>query len=70
MKFSVCHSAPPVRRPPHQHRGQRCAIPHSYPPLPRRCISYAKVPNQDGPYAYWSLDTAVDAGVQKEKIAR
>ena len=32
-------------------------------------ISYAKIPNQYGPYAYCSLDKAVDAQVQKEKIA-
>ena len=37
------------------------------PPPPR--ISYAKVPNQYGPYAYCSLDKALDARVQKEKFA-
>ena len=35
------------------------------PPPP--CNSYAKVPNQYGPYAYCSLDKAVDAQAQKEK---
>ena len=39
-----------------------------YPPPPS-CISYAKVPNQCGPYAYCSLDKAVDARVYKERIA-
>ena len=37
------------------------------PPPP--CINYAKVPNYYGPYAYCSLGKAVDAQVQKEKIA-
>ena len=40
-----------------------CANP---PPL---CISDAKVPNQYRPYACCSLDKAVDARVQKERIA-
>ena len=38
-------------------------------PSPLLCISYAKVPNQYGPYAYCSLDPAIDARVQKEKFA-
>ena len=33
------------------------------------CNSYAKVLNQYGPYSYCSLDKAVDAQIQKEKIA-
>jgi hypothetical protein len=33
------------------------------------CISYTKVPNQYGPYAYCSWDKAVDTQAQKEKIA-
>ena len=36
---------------------------------PQPCISYASVPNYYSPYAYCSLDKAVDAQVQKEKIA-
>ena len=35
----------------------------STPPPPPRCDSYAKVPNQCGPYAYCSLDEGV-AGAQ------
>ena len=38
-------------------------------PPPPLCKSYAKVPNQYGPYACCSLDKAVDVRVQKEKIA-
>ena len=36
---------------------------------PPPCKSYAKVPNYYGLNAYCSLDKAVDAHVQKEKIA-
>ena len=50
------------------------------PPPPPPCISYAKIPNQYGPYAYCSLDTGVACAqhiqlptpgtqVQKERIA-
>ena len=39
---------------------------HTRPPP---CISYGKVPNYYGPYAYCSLDKAVDTQVQKENIA-
>ena len=63
------------------HHGARCmwplafnsrACPHSFgaptqPPPP--CISYTKVPNKYGPYAYCSSDKAIDAQVQREKIA-
>ena len=49
-------------------------------PPPPRCISYTKVPNQYGPYAYCSLDTGVACArhiqlptpgtqVKKERIA-
>ena len=41
--------------------------PPSLPPPP--CKSYAEVPNKYGPYAYGSLDKAMDTQVQKEKIA-
>ena len=36
------------------------------PPL---CISYTKVPNQYGPYAYCRLDKDGGAQVEKEKMA-
>ena len=36
---------------------------------PPHCISYAKVPNSYGPYAYCSLDKAVDVRAQKAKFA-
>ena len=38
-------------------------------PSPPPCQGYAKAPNQYGPYAYCSLDKAMDARAQKEKIA-
>ena len=38
-------------------------------PLPP-CISYAKIQKKYGPYAYCSLDKAVGARVQKERITR
>ena len=56
------------RRRREEETGEKISWPTDVPPPP--CMSYAKVPNQYGPYAYCSLDKAVDAQVQKEKIAR
>ena len=73
----------PPTPPTHSYVQHSCTVysglySDSVPPPP--CISYAKVPNQYGPYAYCSLDTGVacarhiqlptpGARVQKERIA-
>ena len=53
------------------HNLAHCCSATLYPskvmPPPR--MSYTKVPNYYSPYAYCSLDKAIDAQVQKEKIA-